>query len=105
MVRRRRSAARGIHAEDQTPVTLLSGQAREVRRWLEMVAMVDGFGCVWWVVKMARWSWWRRGEELMTRHHAGLAVAAVGVGEGGARERCVARPDGEWRRASYFDPP
>ena len=75
----------------------------------------DG-GWIWWrvvgggdgaveLVEMARWSWWRRGEELMTRHHAGLAVAAVGVGEGGARERCVARPDGEWRRASYFDPP
>ena len=49
----------GAHAEDQAPVTLLSGRAREVRRWLEMVAMVDGFGGVWWVVEMARWSWWR----------------------------------------------
>ena len=34
----------GAHAEDQTPVTLLSGRAREVWRWLEMV---DGFGGVW----------------------------------------------------------
>ena len=44
------------HAEDQTPVTLLSSRAREVQRWLQMVLMVDGFGGVWWVVEMAWWS-------------------------------------------------
>ena len=36
----------GAHAEDQTPMTLLSGRACEVQRWLEMVVMVDGFGAV-----------------------------------------------------------